>query len=269
MPSADPVLLLLPGMSLNATTFPAFPYPALAPNFSRFVPGTGRGMEPYLEALDRLVDDPLWTGAADRVVVGHSFGGMLALVWLLRHRLSGPAAVRGLVLVGTTAGPMFDAVRIQLARVGDRELRVGIKPFLPAWYHGRVTRGVKRLLNGGTLRTRDVDFRALRFRSDLAVGVAGWRNTDWAARRSYRWAMDGFDVRDRLSELELPAIVLHGKRDRLFPVAAAETLARGLPRAELRVLPDAGHIVPLTHGEAVRAAVEDVLSVKRETWKSG
>jgi pimeloyl-ACP methyl ester carboxylesterase len=217
-------------------------------------------MEPYLERVDQLATQPRWANAERRVVVGHSFGGMLALAWLLRHGCAGPARADGLVLVGTTAGPMFDAVRMRLAGAGEREWRIGIGPLLPLWNSAAVTRGVKRLLSGGTLATADVDFQRLVLRSDIAVGLAGWRNTSWEARRAYRSAMEGFDVRRRLHAIPVRTIVLHGTRDRLFPTSAARTLAAGLPNATLRIVAGAGHVLPLTHGVAVTTAVDELLS---------
>jgi pimeloyl-ACP methyl ester carboxylesterase len=247
-------------MSLNATLFPHFAIPTVAADFNRSAPRSDRRMEPYLERVDELAAKPTWADAARRVVVGHSFGGMLALAWLLRHACAGPARADGLLLVSTTAGPMFDAVRIRLAGAGEREWRVGIGPLLPLWNSTTVTRGVKRLLSGGTLTTTDVDFQRLALRSDIAVGLAGWRNTSWDARRAYRSAMEGFDVRRRLGEIATPAIVLHGTRDRLFPASAARTLAAGLPNATLRIIEGAGHVLPLTHGAAVITAVDELLS---------
>lgn len=243
-------------MALNATLFPVLPAPTLAPDFNRFAPRNGGGMEPYLDAVDRLVDTPVWRDAARRVAVGHSFGGMLALAWLLRHVGAGPARLDGVVLIGTTAGPMFDAVRFRVGGLAGREWRVRAHPFISLWYQPAVTRGFQRLVSR---RAKTVDFRALRNRSDLVVGLAGWRNTEWAARMAYRHAMEGFDVRGRLSEVAVPAIVLHGTRDRLFPLQSARRLAAGLPRGELRVIPGAGHVLPLTHGETVVAAVRDLL----------
>jgi pimeloyl-ACP methyl ester carboxylesterase len=247
-------------MSLNATLFPRFDVPTVAADFNRSAPPADRRMEPYLDRVDELAAHAPWTDAKRRIVVGHSFGGMLALAWLLRHGCAGPARADGLVLVGTTAGPMFDAVRVRLAGAGDREWRVGIRPLLPLWNSVTVTRGLKRLLSGGTLATTDVDFQRLPVRTDVAVGLAGWRNTSWDARRAYRAAMDGFDARHRLREIPVPTIVLHGTRDRLFPTGAARTLAAGLPRGELRLIEGGGHVLPLTHGGAVVSAVEDLLS---------
>ena len=104
-----------------------------------------------------------------------------------------------------------------------------------------------------------MDFQRLKFKTDLWTGYAGWHNTDWRARRSYRVAMDGFDVRDRLSNITAPIIVLHGTKDVFFRLSVAEDLARRLPQAELRVVPDAPHVLPLTHGSAVAQAVNDLL----------
>ena len=113
-------------------------------------------------------------------------------------------------------------------------------------------------MTGGSLAAQRVDFRSLANRSDLALDVAGWRNTDWRAMRSYRTAMRGFDVRARLGEIPVPTIVLHGTEDGLFPLSVARDLAGRLPNAELRVVPGAAHGLPLTHGEEVQRALRDL-----------
>jgi len=245
-------------MSLNASVFPDFGLPSLAPDFSQFSPGAP-GMAPYVEAVVALTDIPLWQEAQFRVIVAHSFGGMLALSWLLANP-NLYDAVHGLVLVGTTAGPMFDAVRLRVAWWHAYELRIGIAPLLPLWNSEPLTRGLQRLFNRGAVDAGSpVNFRALPYQDDLRVGIAGWQATGWEARRAFRGAMQGFDVRARLGEIPVPAIVLHGSRDCYFSEASARELANGLPRGELRVIEGAGHVLPLTHGEAVQGAVRDLL----------
>jgi pimeloyl-ACP methyl ester carboxylesterase len=244
-------------MSLNATIFPDLPFPTLSPSFSHFAPGVP-GMEPYAARLTALAESLAWRQARYRIVVGHSFGGMLALSWLLA-RPAAAAPVHGLVLISTTAGPMFDAVRLRIAWWRSGALRVGIRPLLPLWNGKRVTRALHRLLNGGQPADGTVDFRNLPHHDDLRVGLAGWQATGWEARRAFRRAMDGFDVRYRLAEITVPTIVLHGGRDCYFPEATARVLAGGLRSSELRVLADAGHVLPLTHGAAVARAVFDLL----------
>jgi pimeloyl-ACP methyl ester carboxylesterase len=266
-PVTNDVVLLLPGMTLNASVFPDIGLPSITMDFTRLVVSpTGwseelaaKRMGFYVERLrDRLGGDAIWTGAARRVVVAHSFGGFLALAWQGDRQTDPPARIDGLVLVGTSAGPMYDAVRLRLVGGERWAVRVPVRTLMWLWNHRGLTQAVARLA-APSGRVRNVDFRRLRFRSDLTMGLAGWRNTDWRARRSYRFAMEGFDVRDRLPAITVPTIVLHGPRDSFFPLEVARDMARRLPRGELRVVPGAAHALPLTHGLEVVQAVRDLL----------
>jgi pimeloyl-ACP methyl ester carboxylesterase len=255
--------LVLPGMTLNGSFFPALPMPCTTLELCRtaFGPDGGQraeeGMDPYVDLLDaHLIEDRRWRDAR-RLVVAHSFGGMLAMAWYLAHHGTGMAAIDGLVLIATTAGPMYDRVRLCLGRLGGMSVRVPAAPLLPLWNHPSVTRLAKRLLGGG-IEITQVDFQRIRPATDFRLDLAGWRNTDWRAMRSYRFAMQGFDVRTRLHEIRVPTIVLHGTADSLFALRTAEELAAGLPHAELRVVEGAGHGLPLTHGEEVVRAVGDL-----------
>ena len=59
-----------------------------------------------------------------------------------------------------------------------------------------------------------------------------------------------FGRRGSLGRVRAPTLVLHGGHDVMAPVANAQLLADGIPGAELHVVPDAGHAVPLEHPEA-------------------
>jgi len=50
--------------------------------------------------------------------------------------------------------------------------------------------------------------------------------------------------RERLPEIKLPTLVVHGRRDRFFPVGNAEALAREIPGARLLVLEEAATAIP-------------------------
>jgi pimeloyl-ACP methyl ester carboxylesterase len=50
--------------------------------------------------------------------------------------------------------------------------------------------------------------------------------------------------RERLSELDVPALVVHGRRDPFFPVGNGEALAREIPGARLVVLERASTAIP-------------------------
>jgi pimeloyl-ACP methyl ester carboxylesterase len=63
--------------------------------------------------------------------------------------------------------------------------------------------------------------------------------------------------RERLAELAMPALVVHGRRDPFFPVGNGEALARQIPGARLLVLERASTAIPdAAAGEVVTAMLD-------------
>ena len=61
--------------------------------------------------------------------------------------------------------------------------------------------------------------------------------------------------RERLPELAIPALVVHGRRDRFFPVGNGEALAREITGARLLVLEQAATAIPDAAADRVAAAM--------------
>jgi pimeloyl-ACP methyl ester carboxylesterase len=59
-------------------------------------------------------------------------------------------------------------------------------------------------------------------------------------------SMSGIDLRDDLSHITQPTLILHGEADVLVPVKEAHWLAKTLPNAKLTVLKGAGHVPTMT-----------------------
>lgn len=68
------------------------------------------------------------------------------------------------------------------------------------------------------------------------------------------------DIRDRLVEIENPALVVVGELDEETPPAYAKVLADGLPDSELRVIPGVGHLTPSEAPETFNRLVADFLA---------
>ena len=64
--------------------------------------------------------------------------------------------------------------------------------------------------------------------------------------------------RERLAELEMPALVVHGRRDPFFPVGNGEALAREIPGARLLVLERASTAIPDAAAGEVATAMLDL-----------
>lgn len=61
--------------------------------------------------------------------------------------------------------------------------------------------------------------------------------------------------RERLPGLAIPALVVHGRHDRFFPLGNGEALAREIPGARLLVLDRAATALPALAADEVAAAM--------------
>jgi pimeloyl-ACP methyl ester carboxylesterase len=74
--------------------------------------------------------------------------------------------------------------------------------------------------------------------------------------------------RERLPELAIPALVVHGRRDPFFPVGNGEALAREIPGARLLVFERAVTAIPDAAASEVAAAMLALLATSRSSYVS-
>jgi pimeloyl-ACP methyl ester carboxylesterase len=65
---------------------------------------------------------------------------------------------------------------------------------------------------------------------------------------------------DDLGEITCPTLILHGDRDRYFPIHVPETMYQAIPNAELGILPNCDHGLPGEQPEMFVTALIDFLS---------
>lgn len=219
-------------------------------------PGWGSSSEApggLFDNADHLVDVLEDAGAGPVVVVGHSWGGGVALAFAARH----PRRVAGLVLAGSlnpTQEPgILDAV-FGLVVAGPILARL-YERFLANFPRMRRTR---RLLARRYPRRPDEDLRrefVQAYRSWLRPGM--WRSLVVEERR-YRG--EQHVLRGDLHRILVPAIVLVGDRDEFETVGAAQALADALPRGVLSTIADAGHGIPWSRPGVFVRAIADAVS---------
>lgn len=88
----------------------------------------------------------------------------------------------------------------------------------------------------------------------------GGRSQTATSRRYQRAAARAFDSWDRLPQLEVPTLVIHGTEDRVIDVENGRLLASRIPEAELVLLEGAGHVF---HSERADEVSEIVLGFLR------
>ena len=172
------------------------------------------------------------------VLCGYSMGGRIALHLALEQ----PELVRRVVLVSTTAGIEDEEERARRRR--DDELlaaeieRDGVAAFAERWAAGPLFAGQPPHVAEAAR-----DDRLRHTAEDLAATLRGLGTG----------AME--PVWHRLGELTMPTTVLVGERDEKFR-ALGQRLVRGLPNADLRIVPNVGHAVHLEAPASVTQALE-------------
>lgn len=188
------------------------------------------------------------------VIVGHSVGGMIGMTLCLRYPDLMGSQVKGLALLNTTYGPAVETIigGASLARLE----RVTRRPFDAL---GSYSSRIDRLRE--VVKPSDAMFWAVAFAAfapkasarqiDFTYDMVAETSTDVILDlvKSYR----AFDVRDRLDEINVPTLVIAGVHDRLTLPSASEYLAEHLPKAELHILEDCGHMSMLERHVEVNA----------------
>jgi proline iminopeptidase len=177
------------------------------------------------------------------LVLGHSFGGILAQAYAVRH----PKRILGLVLAGTGSS----------ARCIDRDFR-NIRKLLPGPLRARLARhekaGIFQADGAYTKGYAAASARALgphmyaktpppRFKHPPPLGMEVLREM-WVRRSDFRidGNLKGFDFTDSLARVKAPALVVIGDRD-IVSTETAEVARASLPRATLVVMAECAHMM--------------------------
>jgi pimeloyl-ACP methyl ester carboxylesterase len=183
------------------------------------------------------------------ILVGNSMGGLIAMMQAARE----PASVAGLVLV-TPALPRVPGGRIEL-RV-QMLFALYVIPAVAPWFlRNRAARLGPEGLVGELLRLLCTDGsrvpEAIR-KAHVELTRARLETMPWAHRVfiSATRSMLALILRPRryyrmVEEIVAPTLLIHGRDDRLVPLAAAQALLRRQPKWSLEVFDDIGHVPQL------------------------
>jgi len=185
----------------------------------------------------------------DVTLIGHSLGGGVALLVALRLLDEGGGRLARLVSV---AGVAYEQ---RLPPWVDRLRRSGsLAPLLRLVPKGWLVRSVLASIvhDPSVVSAEQVEAYARPLRSPGAAH---------AVLASARLIVPGdLDrIARRYADIDVPALLLWGRDDRVVPLSVAERLARALPRARLVVLDACGHVPPQERPRESLAALLDFL----------
>lgn len=259
-PSAEPMLLIM-GLGSQMTRWPPALYNMLVERGLRVIRYDNRdvGLSEKLEGqrvdfpaiakavaegrkpdvpytLEDMANDAV--GLMDTLgikrahIVGASLGGMIAQTVTINH----PERVLSLTsIMSTTGNRALDMTTPEAgARLTNRgpDPNVDLEGFLDhAMETSRIIGSPAYPIDPAKLRERlHADFK----RSYYPAGFA----------RQYAAALAAPDRREKLKQIKVPVMVLHGEADPLLKVAGGRDTHANIPGSELRVLPGMGHDLP-------------------------
>jgi proline iminopeptidase len=193
-------------------------------------------------------------------VLGHSFGGMVALEYALRY----PQSLSHLLLVDTCGDSRwaqenapdtlarrgFHPDTVKLARrffhgqIAPNEMLPAMMKFGKAYYHHLSPLQMAHMLVSG-----------LRVKMRPEALIFGFSTL-----------LKSWTVMDRLSEIKVPTLVMAGRDDFQFPPEHQEALAAGIPNARLVIIENAGHNAPEERPAEVIRAVKDFMSATQGSY---
>lgn len=166
------------------------------------------------------------------VMAGGSYGGYITVEYALRY----PDSIRGLIFRGTGATRTGDERTLKNAEEADRDIDL---------------ERLKRVLDGECRSNEEMkecwrDILPLYTVEETSEEEVNERSKEIDFHyQTHNWAFSknivDWDLRHRLDEIEVPALIVHGVEDWIVDVERAEELHAGIADSELHLFENCGH----------------------------
>jgi len=218
-----------------------------------------------LTVLDKVVPD------GPVVLVGHSMGGMTIMQLALDHPELFGSRIRGVALLSTSPGGLRD-VSLGLPAVAAKPLHrmLPVTAALLVRNADFVEMGRSRVNDLSLLFTRLYSFgsSASPAVADFTHRMLGETSIDVVAE--FLPTIQQHQRQEALQTLAgVPSLVMVGQEDRMTPAGHSLDMARRLPRSELEIMPDSGHMMILEHYPQVNHQLRLLVARVRQDLADG
>jgi proline iminopeptidase len=196
-------------------------------------------------------------------VLGHSWGGLLALEYALRY----PQRLSHLILMNSAPVSHKDFIRFQQERRKKEASNLEKLKALSATTQYEM----------GDLET-DAEYYRIHFQTTLrqpehleqvvnrlrvSFTAESVRKARVIENRLYddTWVLSQYDLLPKLKRLNIPTLVIHGDYD-FIPVVCAKHIARAIPGAQFILLKECGHFSYLECPEEVGRVIADFFDIR-------
>ena len=192
-------------------------------------PGKRFTIRNYVTDMSLLLDHLGWSD--DLIFMGHSLGGMVALVYALEN----PSKAKKLIVASSYCFVSNEAITDVIGRVKSNPvhkfaLGIGKRGLAP--YNEDTAEWVAKQMSDHMTQ------------KDALLATA---------------ASAGFNICENLRNLQIPTLLIVGEKDITTPVWASAMLHEWLPQSEIIIIPGASHLVLIDHAEEFNNHIKDFL----------
>ena len=187
-------------------------------------------MSRFAEDLHALLQE-LATGPV--ILAGHSMGGYVAMAYAKAY----PTALRGLVLVSTKAGPDTPEAAVARRTLAEKVWTEGASAVAKTM--------AAKMLSPGNRDAAMAAFVQTCMAASSSEGIIG--ALLGMAKRP--------DAGPSLGQIRVPTLVIAGADDTLIPPSESAALKMAIPGAQLKLIPQAGHLVAFEQAKAFNEAL--------------
>jgi proline iminopeptidase len=211
-----------------------------------------------VEDLDRV---RARTGSTTVALLGHSWGGLLAMEYAIRH----PARVSHLILMNTAPASHRDMLALRrewTSRRGpEQSERITELASDPAYLSGDIEADAAyyRIHFGSTIRRRDqLDEVVRRLRLGFTPeGIVAARAIE-GALYAQTWSAEDYDLIPELRTLRIPTLVIRGE-DEFIPIEGVRRIADAIAGSRFVEISGSGHFAYLEQPTLVCSTIADFL----------
>ena len=196
-------------------------------------------MNKYLEDLDKVMENRKLR-PEDVVLIGHSFGGMVAQAYAKTRR------IRGLVLVGSLVKvkpDIFDKIVWHLPPIFWRKILYTENP---------LTRRLYRKIFFSPSTPKSIFEEFLKDNKEYLETLPAY------VFRYGKYFVD-YDASPWLREIKTPTLIVVGRDDKVTPVSESETLHKLIPNSGLVIIENAGHLVLYEKADELNRVINEFI----------
>ncbi len=198
--------------------------------------GHGRSDKPEKGYSMQTLSDDLYSFTQNLnierfTLTGHSMGGMTAMVFALDH----PEKISKLILIGTDAKSTLS-------------LRIMLWTLLHVLPYSTFAEG------------SDIKYFKPTEKMKKEAAERALRTPRYAAYECFKEFCINYDIRDRVSGIKMPTLIIVGDKDNLTPIKLSQYMNRQIKGSKLIIIPDSKHMPMIEKPEKVNAIIDEFIN---------